>query len=845
MKAWTYKVYHGFFRLINLSKSAWISLLIIFVVYGLTYLAQTDTLFIALLNGKDKTSLPSFYLTLFFLISIVSHYPTYIEFSRTLGQLDTLRITWHKSPGNCPIGFITYKASGLKSIFDSSFRHILGLLLLAAVYYIAASTYYNNVVRVRAAGDFDYTLHKYMLLECVLYLAISISFFVFIPRVAGAKFSRMIRNPNSVNLKRLKLIFWVTTVICFITVFFAVIISYIKHWSEGTYWTYILSLYTLSFQYSVMRLCRKRVVFLTDTTFLIFLSMGGFLSLVIVGLAHFRPLMFNSFVILISYFIIFYGVIVLPIKHYIFYRQYDRGGRLSEKKPELFGLTKFSYYFFSWFTPVLPYFFVVWVICIDFVSGNELHRLETIPLKSSAHGQKPAAVGTGEFNQAMQKHFEDKENIYFISLYGGGLKATIWTDLVLNELASANYNYLLDDAVAVSGVSGGGVGGSLYTALQKEPGTKTTEELIEQISQKNYVAIDLVYLLGHDLLCGLLPQCVLDFFGVDKDRSSRAMQIYANAALDRADYDNSSNALTSSTFQDYWGELFRRQVSQKKFFPALIMNSAATHTQRGISFSVRTDGASFDDIFFDCTDLLDFKDQNKASLGFLDATSTVDRFPILSPPAKVDGKGYFLDGGYFENSGLMSLMDYSEYLRTKVFPCFPNYEKKWRKKKFVFIQIANDEDVYLRQIVANHLVQKKVNNSQEFISVLEAVTSISFVATYLNRKFDYLGKGGDSLIKYHQIQLPYLLNKDHLEDFYKGRVGDQAIKKMVENKNDIILNNIYQKEPFKYVTPPLGRQMVPQSLQYMRLSLPHSGLHQIVKDTAWLNKPLQPYLLKI
>jgi hypothetical protein len=845
MKNWMYKVYSGFFRLLDLAKSAWISLLIIFVVYGLTYLAQSDTIFISLLDGEDKISLLTFYVGLFFLINIVSHYPTYIEFNSTLGQWNAPAIRWYMSPNNYPIGFITYVNRRRKSIVDSSFRHTLGLLLLAAVYYIAENTYYNNIVRVEAQGDFDYTLHQCIFWQCGIYLAVSILFFVFIPCAAGAKFSRLIRNPKLGNLGRLRFIFWVTTVICCITVLFTVIISIFKQWSEITYWAYRLSLYTLSFQYSIMRLCRKRVVFQTDTAFLKFMSMGGFLSLIIVVLAHWRPLMFNSFVILISYFIIFYGVIVLPVKHYLFYRQYDRGGILSQSKPKLSGLTKLSYYFFSWFTPVLPYFFVVWVICIDFISGNELHRLETISSKSSVPGQKPAAVGINQFNDAMRRHFEDKENIYFIALYGGGLKATIWTDLVLNELASEQYNCLLDDAVAVSGVSGGGIGGSLYTALRKEPNTKTTEAMIDQISAKNYVAIDLVYLLGHDFLFGLMPQCVLDFLGVDTDRSRRAMQIYANAALNREDYDTSPSSLTASTFQDYWGELFRQEISKKKFFPALIMNSAATHTQRGISFSVQTDSASFDDIFFDCTDLLDFKDQNKKSLAFLDATSTVDRFPILSPPAKVEGKGYFLDGGYFENSGLMSLMDYSEYLRTTVFPKFPNYDEKWRKKKFVFIQISNNETVYMRQIVTNNTVQKEVNNSQEFISILDAVTSISFVATYLNRKFYNQNNLDSSLIKYYQVQLPYLLNENHLESYYKGTVGDKALKKIVKNQNQIILDSIYKKEPYRYVIPPLGRQMVPQSLLYMKLSLPLSGLHEILKDSASMNKPLKPDLLKI
>jgi hypothetical protein len=444
-------------------------------------------------------------------------------------------------------------------------------------------------------------------------------------------------------------------------------------------------------------------------------------------------------------------------------------------------------------------------------------------MQSVLPNRKPGAVQLSEFNNALKKHFEDKETIYFIALYGGGLKASIWSELVLNELASERYNRILDNTVAISGVSGGGIGSALYTGLRKEPGKKSIEALIEQVSSKNYVAIDLVYLLGHDLLCGLMPQCLLDLLGVDQDRSSRSMKVYANATLDKPDYDMGTKFMLTKTYQDYWGELFRQEVEKNKFYPALIMNSAATHTQRGISFSVRTDSSKFNDIFLDATDLLHFDNSNKRSLGFLDATSTTDRFPILSPPAKVEGKGYFLDGGYFENSGLMSLMDFSDYLRRVAFPSFgPN----WKYKKIVFIQISNDETVFLRQIIDNRVVKKTVKNSQEFASVLNAVTSISFVATYLNRKFETLNKY-DSLNRYYQVQLPYVLNKNNLNSVYKGIVKDDTIRNRIIKSNQNILCQIYQGSPYRYVTPPLGRQMSRQSFLYMKRSLPISGLDSV------------------
>ncbi len=819
-----YKIYHGFFRVLELAKSAWISLLIIFLVYALTYLAQSDTIFIAMLDSDDPISLTVFYITLFFLINIVSHYPVYIEFKRSASEADPDRqqtnVAWLKSPESWPVGFITYQDHRTKSITDSLFRHALGIMLLGAVFFITVNTYYNSVARVVASGDFDYSGHQIIVWECLVYVLVSICFFIFIPRLADTGFGELMGEKSIFNRKKLKVIFWITTIFFLVSLLVTIVISFTTKWSAATYFAFYISLYWFSFQYSVMRLCRKKVVFLTDVSFVKFLSTGGFLSIIIILFAHAKPLTFNSLVILMAYFIIFYGILIIPVKHYLFYRQYDRKGALYNLRSTLSVFSRYAYYFFSWGTPVLPFLFFGWVIYIDFIRGNELHRLETIPMLATQPNPNPGAVQLNEFNSALKKHFEDKETIYFIALYGGGLKASIWSELVLNELASERYNRILDNTVAISGVSGGGIGAALYTGLRKEPGTKSIETLIEQVSSKNYVAIDLVYLFGHDFLFGLMPQWVLDAFGVDQDRSNRSMQIYANASLDRTDYDGATNFMLTKTYQDYWGELFRQEVGKNKFYPALIMNSAATHTQRGISFSVRTDSAKFNDIFLDATDLLHFDNSNKRSLGFLDATSTTDRFPILSPPAKVEGKGYFLDGGYFENSGLMSLMDFSDYLRREV---FPKFGPQWKNKKFVFIQISNDETVFLRQIIDNRVVEKEVKNSQEFASVLEAATSISFVATYLNRKFEALNKS-DTLNNYHQVQLPYLLNKNNLNSFYKGTVLDDTITNRIKKSNKKILDQIYEGSPYDYVTPPLGRQMGRQSFLYMKRSLPISGL---------------------
>ena len=54
------------------------------------------------------------------------------------------------------------------------------------------------------------------------------------------------------------------------------------------------------------------------------------------------------------------------------------------------------------------------------------------------------------------------------------------------------------------------------------------------------------------------------------------------------------------------------------------------------------------------------------TLPFMEAISMTERFPLFSATATIEGLGHFIDGGYFENSGLLSLMNFRDYAKKNI-----------------------------------------------------------------------------------------------------------------------------------------------------------------------------------
>ncbi len=211
----------------------------------------------------------------------------------------------------------------------------------------------------------------------------------------------------------------------------------------------------------------------------------------------------------------------------------------------------------------------------------------------------------------------------------------------------------------------------------------------------------------------------------------------------------------------------------------------------------------FDTTFYDSIDLLSFDDS--ISLPFLYAASCTNRFPFFSPAAKVRGKGHFIDGGYFDNSGMLSLQDfYTSFVKASQL-----FRTEGTKPKVVFIQIINSKDEYIKSLLRDHEVKKVERESLESASVLRAVFSVSFVPSYLMKKYEHDPN-------YVQIHLPYFVTPDDINNLFEAKsvILDLDCQSKVNQSNDLIRKSI-GTDYYHYVQPPLARLLGPQSLRYM------------------------------
>jgi hypothetical protein len=763
-------------------KSSWITLFIVAIVLLLTNLDQSDTIVVDLLD-RNPANLVLFIALLLFLTQIVSHYPVYLEIKQT--RTGRSAVEWNIEPILLGFGFVTYKERvPWKSKIIGHLRNLWGLLLLVAVFYLLL------VVHSRSIEVYLYeesAVQRWRTIQVVLYALLGgLSYWL-----TGRYFTRQYRAYRKLLINTNLVIF---LLVLAITLFF----SATQGWSRPTYWWVYTLLCVATPCYSVLRLFRSNTWLSKDLIFLKFIAASGFLSIGVLVLAHRYVFMFNPLVILLAQLILLYGMVIIPIKHYFYYRQ---PGVVS-------GLSLGRRLFFVWILPAYIPLLFIWSCVIGRI-GNDLHLLPVVDEKQMENTEAAKQVlEFEEFVRDFDRKFTRQDTVYFIASFGGGLKANIWNQLILDSLRNYRGHDILSHTVAISGVSGGAIGHAVFGGLLNKSAESHKAE-IEKLGRRNFVSLDLAYLLGRDLFFELLPDWVLHLCGLPLDRAKRAM----------AEYDKfvqGDSTMLTTSFRSFWGTLYRKEKKAGRFFPAMIANAAGTHIQRGVACSVKMSTNQFESTFFDSTDLLSFSGDS-TSLPYLYAVSCANRFPIFSPAAKVSEKGHFIDGGYFENSGMLSLQDF--YTRFRRESCLFKDTIENRTPTVVFIQIINSKEDYLKSLLKGQQLGKEVKESSELSSILGTVTSISFVPSFLMKK-------NADTSNYVQIHLPYYVTDKDIKSLFKAdSVGLNHVSKQNKKQSNDRITAMQDSNWYQFVQPPLARLLGKQAVNYMEASLR--------QDTTW------------
>lgn len=538
-----------------------------------------------------------------------------------------------------------------------------------------------------------------------------------------------------------------------------------------------------------------------DSNYVRFFAFMGILCLMTFVSGTFQPAKINALVFILLFIYLVYGFIVVLLKHHLYYSQ-PKENRLTRI------ISPVAIVFFEKYVPILGLILIVWILYTG-KAGNGLHVLHPIT------EEKNKLVTVDEFKNRLVSTLgaHPDSSVFFIASYGGGLRATAWTMLLLDTLQESRKGFF-EKTVAMSGVSGGFLGLSMYTSILAEHDTREDRiRAINTIGKHNIVSIDISYLLGFDFLREMVPY--RDSFCF-KDRAGRSMQEYAS--LIQPEHEPRNKLLTTG-YRQYWSSLYTDQ--DKRFLPVLIGNSTATHSRYGISFSLqckpKSKQSKFEDIFPGAIDMLELEPDK--SISFLDATSTVERFPIFSPTAQISKKGHFLDGGYFENSGLLSLINFHDYLwKDSLMSTLDSATK--------IIVFINSKDAYIRKVIGDSVIVKNELATGEMGAILSTVADIDILPLALEAK--YKQQFGDKFI---QVYLPYPIIYDDVVALIRGTPAEPLkIQDLINASNKKISDLIdpYKDKNLFPVPPALARVLSDPAYEYMKVMLQHEEVKEAI-----------------
>lgn len=331
-----------------------------------------------------------------------------------------------------------------------------------------------------------------------------------------------------------------------------------------------------------------------------------------------------------------------------------------------------------WGAPTLT-FLLIWAILISPLSDN--HVVQTVP---DANISERPAIGP-----AFDKWFErlDREHptqngmqpVFLVATEGGGIRAAYWTAAVLTSLTDTIPTFP-EHVFAISGVSGGALGTTVYGALLIRD--KDTDARLDdhqsQIGEEHGLRFAARQMLSQDALSPTLaammqPDLAQRFFPAPilPDRA-RALEGGWEHSWRKA------IALHNGKDDDTFAGGFLAMMKGKEdHYPSLFLNGTIVETgQRIVASNLHVDRDSGEEALAESVDMFEAIGED---VRVSTAVNNSTRFTYVGPAGTLrraaSGNGgssldcepgarceHVVDGGYFENSGSRTASDVLEVL---------------------------------------------------------------------------------------------------------------------------------------------------------------------------------------
>ncbi len=519
------------------------------------------------------------------------------------------------------------------------------------------------------------------------------------------------------------------------------------------------------------------------------------LLLIMVNVQQYAALKVNAIIILISAFFLFYGIIIITLKHFIYYNLSVENFAKNNKKKFFFTITS-----------------VVLILAIANYFARSHKKMsnnlfELIQIKET----------TDESQINLTNYVENLPNTrYYIGCYGGGMKANAWTMNVLNALDKNNTLY--DKTVCLSGASGGTIGLINYSAIKhKNDSQKVRDSIIRVIGTENILSMDITHVTGRDWFLHVFVPC--DLRG--KDRSTSAMRIYAKHT-DRIGF--SETEFNNKSYRKYWSEMYKKRGNR---FPILISNTTNIKGRQGMAVSISASNDAKELLYLGADNILEFS--NNSTLSFYNAVSTTNRFPLISPAATIEGVGQYNDGGIYENSGMLSAL--------KLYEAINSIDTTVKDQKNVFINIVNDKSAYVKfrmQEIMDDCHGGEINKSSEIAAITNSVAATEMFPSYVKDKLRFMDIKNAN-IEFESIYLPHQFDLEDVQAIYGQKIKDTVCVKRIAqiiHENNAEIKSLMQgasKETNTIIEPAMSRVMAVPAFDFMQYMLEHSCVKPLIE----------------
>jgi hypothetical protein len=266
-------------------------------------------------------------------------------------------------------------------------------------------------------------------------------------------------------------------------------------------------------------------------------------------------------------------------------------------------------------------------------------------------------------------------DVYLVLSNGGASRAGDWTTRVLCNLEDSTKGQFHQHILSIAGASGGTVGNCVFYSLLKAHKTNALnrDSLLAKHAALFFATDFLTYTLGRmlsfDIYNHIIPLCFID------DRAAALADVMAERGGGKDTLVQHYFNMDEDSLFDKTGEL-----------PFLFLNSTRVQDGRpGVnSLTQLPDKTQRIDILHD----IDISDTVEGkSIKLCNAAILSARFPYVSPAGRVNDD-YFVDGGYFDNSGAGITLELMEQI-THLLANDTSLHEYQNRLKFHVLHISN------------------------------------------------------------------------------------------------------------------------------------------------------------